>query len=308
MKKRLIITAVILLSILLNFLFSGCKKKLTLKEDLAQVVAVVNGVELTKQDFINTYYNRYVYYATYGEFFDENTESGKESIKILKTSALDFLINLELIRQKAEAEGFNKTTVIGEMEQTLNQAFSNYYSLYANHLKESAPNKSDAELKEIAKQRFWNNAYGYTMESALQYEVKYSLVTNYTDKLKSEYKMSDEDLKKEYDTRLNSQMYYFGNDPTFFEEEYNNGELVLYKPMNYIKVKSILIGIDEKDREKINELREDDPLNVEANNLRAECLAKIRSEAEAVLVQAQADGADFDELIVKYGDDPGMTN
>ena len=70
-------------------------------------------------------------------------------------------------------------------------------------------------------------------------------------------------------------------------------------------VKNLLVAIPEDIREQITDLRLEKK-DEEADALRDQELAKIKTKAEEVYQKATAAGADFDAVLAEYGEDPGM--
>jgi peptidyl-prolyl cis-trans isomerase C len=66
----------------------------------------------------------------------------------------------------------------------------------------------------------------------------------------------------------------------------------------------MLIKLSDEDSQAIGELRKEGK-DDDADSMREEKLKSIQDKAEDVLAKARA-GEDFDKLVIKYGEDPGM--
>ena len=128
--------------------------------------------------------------------------------------------------------------------------------------------------------------------------------------------IGEEEIQKEYNTRMADQKSNFDSKPKSFMEANDNGEVIVYNPAGFRRVKNLLIKIDENSSAKIKAL-EDEIASLSAgenktnkqNELAAVKKAAydaIAAKANEALNKAKA-GESFDALIEKYGEDEGAT-
>ena len=116
MKKGFLMTSLISLALACLMLLSGCGMvKMDQQKDYAQIVATVNGTEITKAQFVvryewNKLYYIYQYQNYYGAAPDEESDTIKAEFEKLKEQTLDTMIREEIVLQQVKKGGFDVFT------------------------------------------------------------------------------------------------------------------------------------------------------------------------------------------------------
>lgn len=175
MKKSFIkILSVMMLS---SLLLTGCSGNSS-----GAVVAKVNGVEITKEDFDKTSLKvGKEYEMIFGEeIWASEVEGGKVFKDVFKDEILNVMVSQELVAQKAEKEGITVTDEEIANEVKSFMAYIGKVPTYTDFLKE---NNVD---EEFLKEHFKSNL----------------IFEKYRNKIMSETELKDEQLKEYYETHL----------------------------------------------------------------------------------------------------------
>lgn len=246
-------------------------------------VALVNGNEILRSDFVqlfNYYYQQLYYYL---DFSDVST------LNMLQDNILSNLIQREVVTQQAVQQGF----VLSADEQS--QLETNYQSQYESLMssyRASAENMDEEDVEGYAKKLL-----GIDLEAA-----GYGTVDEYLAKMKEQLKaamlvtklqnsvhegitLTEEEASAQYGEDLAAQTESYTATPANFESaqssyESGSGAMPLYVPEGFRRVKHILIKTAE---------------GVDAE-----------AKATEVYGKAIADPDKFDALMAEYGEDPGM--
>jgi len=291
------------LAVLLVVAVSGCSMvRVNEKKDRNTVVAKVNGEKILKGKLLDQYQQ---YAASYGV-----SDEDKDQVKSVKASILDGLINQELVRQKAEKAGHkankkNRAEAEKEYEQTVAD--------YAKSLQQKAEqDKADKEKADQNKNTDQNVDYEkraraemkkslqsmhMTKKDYIEFVAENIAIQDYLDELTADVSVKDKEIKDYYDQQLKAQK------ETPSTASYYSSVPIVTQPASR-RVKHILIKFSDKDMKKISELRQDSKKE-EADKLRKKQLKEIKPKADEVLTKVRA-GEDFEALMKKYGEDPGM--
>ena len=282
--KRFLLLALVLVSV---FVLSGCN--LIGHDDAldnAQVVASVNGENITKgewleyRDYMAQYYQQY-----YQQYYGINMPVQAESYN---DSALEQLIQSKVIAAKMDELGI---TPITEDEQKDVESYAdsmmdlykmmiryqNYPNLetveeeaerLAKANAEATPSEASAETSDedtTPKATMTNDeldallnndlaAMGYTRE----YFIESRTATVENEKLHNHtsegIEVTDDEVTKEYEDRLAQQKESYDATPTAYATAVNNGSDVYYIPEGYRGVKNLLIKISSDDQTAISDL------------------------------------------------------
>ena len=291
------------LAVLLVVAVSGCSMvRVNEKKDRNTVVAKVNGEKILKGKLLDQYQQ---YAASYGV-----SDEDKDQVKSVKASILDGLINQELVRQKAEKAGHkandkNRAQAEKEYEQTVAD--------YAKSLQQKAEqDKADKEKADQNKNTDQNVDYEkraraemkkslqsmhMTKKDYIEFVAENIAIQDYLDGLTADVSVKDQEIKDYYDQQLKAQK------ETPSTASYYSSVPIVTQPASR-RVKHILIKFSDKDMKKISELRQDNKKK-EADKLRKTKLKEIKPKADEVLTKVRG-GDDFEALMKKYGEDPGM--
>jgi len=312
---------------------SGCSiVTVNSDRDANQVVAVVGDTEITKKEVLARYQSVADQYG-----ITSATTGADDIIKQLKKSTLDSMIESEVIWQKAQEKDLEQQ-LSAEKKASLEKDYDTAIAyLQSEYVTQSATSTAtttatpdataslspsaqvdadayiDARLAEFGFTRASYKKYLYTSEysTMLQAQVEAEI----TD-------ISEEDLKKAYDTELETQKTAFdkaeeptatsttaSTSTTSYESYVEDGKVVVYVPSGLAYYKHILIKITDAAKAKIDavdsENLTDDDKEAKVATLTEQAFAEIKSKADEALKKVKA-GEDFDTLMAAYGEDPGM--
>ena len=303
MKKT---SRILILLIAMALMLSSCSMVIKDKEkDLDQVVASVNGVEITKRD-VYAAYNSYRYYYNLTDE-NEKTDSYISNRNTLLDNAYQIVLEYEIIRQYGSA--YTDVELTDEMKESIQNDIDQVIDAIEtgaqdviDSLAESDPDMDkEYALKERIDERLeYRGITTGEFEKARIYEMT---VQKVRDDISADYEPTEKAIQNYYDTYLGIQRNYIIDDITKYDE-YAADTVNLYIPDGFYYVKNLLVAIPEEKRSEIKSLREsgDDEA---ADNLRNEELDKLRSRANEISNKL-ARGESYEDLLEQYGDDPGM--
>jgi foldase protein PrsA len=259
------------------------------EKDRKIVVAKVNGKDILKGELLDQYKQYTSYYGV---------SEGNE--KQTKSDLLDDLIRQELVKQKSEAAGYK---VSDEIRAQAEKDYAQMEKDYAQSLKDKAGKDADknTDYEAQAKKEMEDSlkAAGVTKDEYIGILAENIAVQKYLDELTKDLTVEDKEIKEYYNKELDFQK----TSPTL-SASYSTVKIVTEPATR--RVKHILIKLSDEDTAAITKLRQDNKAD-DANKLREEKLKGIKSKADKALADVKA-GGDFEALIRKYGEDPGMVN
>jgi len=302
------------LAVVLAVLVSGCNMvRVNEKKDRNIVVASVNGEKIRKGKLLDQYQQ---YAASYGV-----SDEDKDQVKSIKANILDGLINQELVRQKAEKAGYkandkNRAQAEKEYEQTVADYVKSLQQKAEKDKADKDKANTDGKAGDGKADKDQNTDQNVDYEKQARAEMNQSLqsmhmtkkdyiefvaeniaIQDYLDELTADVSVKDKEIKDYYDQQLKIQK----ETPT--TASYRSSVPIVTQPASR-RVKHILIKFSDKDMKKISELRQANKKE-EADKLRKKKLEEIKPKADEVLAKVRA-GEDFEALMKKYGEDPGM--
>ena len=285
----------------------------------SEVIATVNGVQITMDEYDREINALLYYYGTDNEsledFFYESygdAEYAKDEANAFRDSVLDTMITTELLLMQAKELGLDEVTEAEQqeidtlVEETI-QSYKDYYRTAAEQEAElDASIDVDKRAEELYMQ-FMQDAHltqEYIEELAYESFIQEKVYAYYMD----EFELTEEDYKEYYDGLLAEQKEMDETSPeTALDYYLNYGyELNVYVPSKAeTEVKSvshILTAIDDETMDEIDalEYEESDPEAAQA--LREQALEEIKPQAEEILAKVLA-GEDFDKLMKEYSAD-----
>lgn len=290
------------------FVVSGCSIiKVNPERDGQQIVAVVNGENITKKEV----------YDSINLKWDTKIESWEvDTWKQKKEYGLESLIGQKVILQTAKDQGMYSFT--DEEKKSIADTISSYtkstYDAALAKYQEAA--KTDSSIKPEEKANADVDEFlaklGYTrekLEKEQQDSEAYAkLKKSVTDKVTVE----DTDVKTQYDTDVTSQTTTYDATPAQAVTDENNGTTLVYYPEGLFRVRQILIPLTDDQRTEITNLRNDGSSDAatKADAKRDEYLKTIEAKANEYLTKAKEAGGDLTKLnalITESGNnDPGM--
>lgn len=323
--------ALVLALLMMTVMLAGCGEQDPEKE-AAKVVAEVNGVQLTKGEAMGIYDwlmdQTVIMYEQSGYTFDREQ---KDNITLVKQNVLQIRTEDMAIEQKLAELG---QPVTEEDQAAIRDGAQADYDMSVQQLISSyGLTEEDAKIAM--------DDMGYSLE-ALNYLFYHQLLTERAAEIAGvDVAVAEDDIKARYDTKVQESTDTYTETPTQYITDVLNGSTVYAQPEGIRFVKNIVIGfsddtttkLSEKSSEYNNKLMEqytllmgqgedateeqkaaDDAamqaltdemtqLNTEMDALMQAGYEEIRANAEDVLAQAKADGADFDALIAQYSKD-----
>ena len=291
--------------------FSGCALvEVDPQRDLDSVVAVVCGEQITKRMVMNEW-NRQKITMNVNDAFEES-EDGQKVISTVLQNLLQDMVKRVIRREHARDLGLyplteeNYARVIeiadGYYDDRLAQAEQSLLDAFTSGEDEEQRDFSAEAEQSVA--LTMENQFEFSREMDLRQAEDAVIVELLTDYYGRDVVVDEQMLRTEYDTMLETQMEEFNEDTNGVISYLNSGDLIVYYPGEVVRVKHILVGFDEQTQAQISNLRnagKDD----EADALVQSSLPAIEDEANEALSRALG-GANFDDLIVEYGDDTGM--
>ncbi len=235
-------------------------------------------------------------YEQYANYYNVSEEDAKQ----VKADILDDLIRQQVIVQKAKAAGH---AVNDDIRAQAAEEYEEMASDYAKSLKEQAGEDADenTDYEKLARDEMDETlkAMGMTKDDYIDFMAENIAIQNYIDELTVDITVSDTEIEEYYNKELE------------FQKE-SPSLAAYYSPVKIVndpavrRVKHILIKLSDEDTQEITKLRQDKKTE-EADKLREEKLVSIKEKADKVLSQVKA-GEDFEILMNKFGEDPGMQN
>ena len=301
----------------------------TVAEDPNEVLATVNGVEITRARF-NTFYQSMLSY--YGQYYDTTNESLQAAIR---QSALEVAVQYELMNQKLVELGLSLTdeeiaAVEAEAQTNWDAAVQNGME-YMGITDDSTDEERASAMVEVLSSL---EAEGFTEESYKASCVEEAGYNKLMDDIVKDVTVSDEDVQAEFDSLVEADKEkYEGHVDQYENDQYMNRMYAAYGytdyitpqyyvPSGYRGVSHILLDVDDTLMETYTNLLatyEEQQDQIEAGEEVTEelvTLEQVEAAKQAIIDSVQptideinqklADGVSFDELIQEYGTDPGM--
>lgn len=277
MNKRFALVALLLAMVML---LSGCNL-IGYDEELdgAQVVAKVNGTELTKaeweayRDYLASYYQQY-----YQQYFGVSMQLTEDDVKAYGDAALEQMIENVVLQDKMKEFGFEPLPEedATDVESYAESMFSFYkqmirYQNYpdletveeeAERLASATPDEAtpdeakatvtNAELDEMLTNDL--TSIGYTREYFVQNQTASVQREKIREKAAEGVEVTDEQVQEEFDKRVATQKESYDANPAAYVTAENNGTTNYYAPEGYRGVKNLLIRFSTEKQSEIQEL------------------------------------------------------
>ncbi len=277
-------------------------------------------------------------YAQYGLNVDDYAAQIKQSI-------LESLVRQAVLAEKAQEMGLAELdeTTQADLAAEAAETFEGYVESYKSYFAGEDATDEEAREQTIAQLE----AYGLTQETLLKQMTDNYLDEQLYNTLTADVAVTDEEIHAAYDEMVASNQKDFESDYTYNTTR-DGGDTIAWNPEGYRAVKHVLIKFDDEQSQQYSALQSTlDSLNKELEALDAPAeeaeeagetedagdetkeaprsreeiqsdIGQIAAEIEVLYAQLLPDaqkvidefeaGADFDSLIEKYGEDPGMQN
>ena len=290
------------LALAASIVLTGCVT-ISPERDAAQVVATVNGENITKKQV----------YDYLGMTFDTALGSETSQVKAQKENALETLIYQKVVVLTAKEKGMYNFTA--DEQKTIDDYISSYtkgiYEASLANWQDKAKTDSTIDPAKKAQEDVDNalSSLGLTSEALRKNEESSVAFTKLQKSVTDSITVSDSDVENAYNDLVNTQTTSYTTDPSQLISDDLNGSTIVYYPSDgFIRVKHILIKLDDTTADEISTLRKDGKTD-EANAKRDEALKAIADKANAALTKAKAASGKLDELdklTTDPGEDPGM--
>ncbi len=271
MKKKKIISILLVCALLLTTGFMGCAKQETL-------AAKVGDREITLTQLENSYTNSSAY-ASYSGYSLDTDEGIAKYVDYL----LDNLIVSNMKIYQAKLSGITLTDEeIAAAKETANSNYDDTWQSFVDQATKAGSSNPNAYAKTLFTNALVKN--GTTVNklkaSMLEDAENETLVAKHKTALLEGVTLTDDELQQKYTDELAAQKTLFDSDPTqyFTYESYSSYGYYappLYVPDGFFRVRQILVA----------------------------------DEATALLIKEKLDaGEDFETLLKQYNTDPGMSN
>ncbi|MBR0366928.1 MAG: peptidylprolyl isomerase [Clostridia bacterium] len=262
----------------------------------------------------------------------------------IKQSIVESLVRKAVLDAKAEEMGLNALddetkAALAEQANADLETYIGYYSSY--FAKDGA---SDEENREATVKGLADN--GISAEALLEDRIENYVSEQLHDAVTKDVTVSEEEVQAKYQAMIEDDKDSYAEDDTAYNSARSGGETIAWNPEGYRAVKHVLVKFDEDQAKQYTELQSalsglndelaalDDPKPTaepaegEETGEAEEAAPRTREEIEKDIgeigasiealysqlmpkaqevVDAFNGGADFDSLIEKYGEDPGMT-
>lgn len=264
MKKFL---AAVLAAIVALSVFAGCN--LTQANDDNTVIAVVNGVNILKKKY-NEMYDYYLdmYTSSYGYEYAEAVEM----LESYKKEFLTQLVQEELLRQRAEAEGYlnyteediaaAKAIVDEDKKEYVDSLVESYVAAFeGQEVKGKNENETDKEyFTRIAEEKYYKDlkTNGYTYQEFVDEQLLATALEKYRDDNLVGVTVTEAEIIEKYDSMYNEQLEALSTDKKYVDA-YNNGTYskLVYNRAGYSLVQHILIKFDDDTAKELSTLYSD---------------------------------------------------
>lgn len=282
--------------------FAGCSMvSVNEARDRAQVVAEVNGVQITKGDYKDSVNN---ILSQYG-MSEETMLADSANSETYKQGVLDTLVDRELVYQAAEKEG-----LVDLSEENLNELIEQEKEWMAstfNYYKSEGEENGEEDPKAYAREKMaeYLKTSGITdLEETAKKTAQDNAVNAMYEKIIEDVEVTEDDVREYYDRQVEMQDPIMDQDPSSYAMYKSLGD-VYVNPAGSRYVKNLLISLPSEVTSEVQTLRQsgDDEA---ADAVLAEELAKIKDQADEAYQRLQ-DGEDIDALIEELGGDSGMT-
>lgn len=273
--------------------------------DAAQVVAEVNGAQVTKGQVAEATEAMLSMYGMTVATFTQ--QYGEDQLASMRSSALQSLVQSEMLYQKAIEDGLvdesdeNKAAVKAEIETSL-QSLKD--SIKANVEADETIAEADRQAAIDKQTEQFITMYGYDdIDQRVADKIKNDAIAKVKENIDAEVTFTEDEARTFYDEQVAEQQPKVEEDPANYAT-YNSSSIAVVNPADARYIKHILLQIPEDVQTEIEKLRTDGD-DAGADVKRDEALAAIKADADAALARVNA-GEDFDALVAELGEDPGM--
>lgn len=333
------------LALALTMALTGCSLiEIDQEMDMAEVVAEVGGVKITKGEVLDVY-NYQVEYMNYMYSYYGMGEMSASDREELKDDVLEYYIEAELIRQKADEMGLSNLSEeeYAEADKEAEEYFEEMITEHSAHVDTEGMTDEEARAAVIAHME----AEGTTLEIVKETYRETHEAELVREQVIADVAVTEEEVQAAFDEQVAADEQSYSAS-AYLYELYNTYEdhIITWNPEGYRTVKHILFKLTDEQSAALNELNSSlneveealaalesgeeaaatdaeatdeaepaktaDELNAEKAELeqqiadkKAEVLASFKEKTDDVYARLEA-GEKFDDLMDELGEDPGM--
>lgn len=281
-----------------------------------EIAATVNGKIVSMTDVDEIAQNMLYTYSQYG--YDVSSE---QVISQINAMALEYAVQLEIMAQKAAELGLDQMTDedLATAEAAINTEWENLISTYITYyvtLADDASEEDQAAARETAIAGLQDMGYTYDilLEDYIE-SIVYDRVEAY---IIGDALVTDEDLQAAFDEHVAAdQQRYAENIASYEYMTQYYGQTSYYQPEGYRGIIHILLNVDDSllsdYQAKVSAFETQDTTATDTDLVTQEdvdaayaaILASVQPTIDEIQQKLQ-DGTSFEDLIVEYGQDPGM--
>ena len=195
-------------------------------------------------------YEEYMY-SMYGISYDRRDAS---PISMTKDSANDAMVQQAVLEKKAADLGLD--VLSDEEKAEVEESVDSTYTLYSDSVKSAYFADTELEGEELdaaVEAKMAELAYP-TREELVESETNAKVLEKVRDEAVKDVTVSEEELQEAYNTDVESAMTTYGNSPSSYGTDVQNGATIYYVPAGYRYVKHILIEFTDEDSQAISDL------------------------------------------------------
>ena len=184
-------------------------------------------------------YEEYMY-SMYGISYDRTDAS---TISMAQDSAIDAMVQQAVLEKKAADLGLDVLSVSDEEKAEVEESVDSTYTLYSDSVKSAYFADTELEGEELdaaVEAKMAELAYP-TREELVESETNAKVLEKVRDEAVKDVTVSEEELQEAYNTHVESAMTTYGNSPSSYGTDVQNGATIYYVPAGYRYVKHILI-------------------------------------------------------------------
>ncbi|HPY36272.1 MAG TPA: SurA N-terminal domain-containing protein [Clostridia bacterium] len=350
MNKKCLAPLALVLVLLMALPMLGCSLvSVNEEKNRAQVVAKVGGTEIKKGEFIDEFTQAIQYVSMFG--YDPTASEAE--LNDFQDMVLESLIRKNLERYQADLKGYKTLTEeeLKEVDSVIEDEEAYIFDTALEQAKASLGAATEEEINKKAEELFPKAAEQIVGKAfkreefrtwLKEMEVRERLVQKMREEFDATITVSDEEVHKAFDEKLNTDKTQMEEDPGAYKQyqesaEKYGGDSPFYAPEGYVRVKYIkLVPEDELpaeladneaelaeleaelgklslsdevgNAERIKQIKaEHTSLKAQTLKLRTEHFEKSRLEAEKAYEKLQS-GTSFDEVMKEFSKDSDFMN
>lgn len=288
--------------------------------DLAVAYPTAEGVSGDMDITYEMFRKEYAYFLVNRDITDDTAEATADSCKQQRSAIINYLINEQIILDKAKEMGLYELTEEeqAEVDKDFDEKIAQQVKLFGDQAEQelisknsggtvqsgaedsetSEPLMTDEEKEKIGNQKLDEmlDKCEMTRDDLRQWAISSKITAKLQEKLGEAVTMEDAERELK-GVQEKAQQFYKEDMDTYTSGGYDQ----LWLPDGSRLIKHVLLGFDDDVRQEIYDLRKDGK-DADADKKRAEAAEKLKSKQEEVEKKLD-DGAKIEDLIKEYSAD-----